>query len=145
MGLVLSPCREFVYHNVGKGTWHRHLRISNRHYSYHMEYMELNEAPSGTLSRASIRSNKTHISVLNTSIWSDILSTVDEVYYTFDTITLREPSIKWFMSRLKWSESTSKLRESIVNGSVVAVSDGYYFPRYEAGACTWIIVTPDFH
>ena len=47
------------------------------------------------------------------------------------------------MSHLNWSTSTSKKMRSILNGSVIAVSDGSYYPRYEVGACAWVIASSD--
>ena len=47
------------------------------------------------------------------------------------------------MSRLNCSISTDKLRFSIINGSVIAVSDGSQFPQYKIVMCAWIITAPD--
>lgn len=108
-----------------------------------MEYTELNDAPLGTLVQASIREMKSFILVLNTSTRSEDIGTKDDVYYKFDTISLRGPAIKWFVSRLNWFQSTAKLKYSIVNGLVIDVSDGSDFSRYEVEACIWIVATPD--
>lgn len=47
------------------------------------------------------------------------------------------------MSHLKWSESTVRLRASILDGSIIAVSNRSYCPGYGVGACAWLIATPD--
>lgn len=47
------------------------------------------------------------------------------------------------MSHLNWSDSTDRLRASILDDSVIAVSDGSYYQLYEVGVCAWLIATPD--
>lgn len=63
--------------------------------------------------------------------------------YEFDIISLREPEIKWFISHLKSSESSSKLQDGIANNLLIAVSNGSYFPRYEVFTRVRIIATHD--
>ena len=47
------------------------------------------------------------------------------------------------MSRLDSSPSTSYLKRSLREGTVIVISDGSYFPRYNIGSCAWILSTPD--
>ena len=62
---------------------------------------------------------------------------------TFDAIQLSEPKVDWFNTIITSSPTTSYLKECLLNGSAVGVSDGSYFPIQEVGACGWIISTPD--
>lgn len=103
----------------------------------------INEPPSCKLKRASIQDNKTFITVINTLLGPNNTGIAQATYYVFDVIHLKEPKLKWFMFHLKWSVSTSKLMRSIINGSVIAVSDGSYYPRYNVGACAWVITLSD--
>ena len=47
------------------------------------------------------------------------------------------------MSNLQWSSSTATLKECIIDGTVIAVSDGLHFERYDIKNCGRIIATPD--
>ena len=47
------------------------------------------------------------------------------------------------MDHIVYSSTTSSLPQHIIQGSTVNVSDGSYYPRYNVGACAWIISTPD--
>ena len=54
--------------------------------------------------------------------------------YTFDDISTKVPAIILFMSRLQCSSRTSKLKKSIIDGSVIVVSDDLYFPVSSIGS-----------
>ena len=62
---------------------------------------------------------------------------------TFDAIQLSEPKVDWFNNSINSSSTTNYLKECLINGTTVGVSDGSYFPIQEVGECGWIIATPD--
>ena len=72
-----------------------------------------------------------------------MLTDAIEANTQFDSLFLSEPKIDWFMKDIQSSPFTFLLRKSIINGSALAVSDGYYFPLTKTGACAWIVFTPD--
>ena len=56
---------------------------------------------------------------------------------TFDAIQLSEPKVDWFNTIITSSNTTGYLKEYLINGTAVGVSDGSYFPIQEVGACKW--------
>ena len=49
----------------------------------------------------------------------------------------------WFNSYLSCTQNTATLKDCIISGTAIAVSDGSYYPTEEVGACAWTISTPD--
>ena len=47
------------------------------------------------------------------------------------------------MHRLNSSSTTSKLLASLLDGTAIGVSDGYYFTHEQVGSCAWIIACSD--
>ena len=66
----------------------------------------------------------------------------EEPLQNIDSISITTPKIDWFINNIQSSRPTSHLKECIINGSVLAVSDGSYFPLTKTGSCTCIISTP---
>ena len=56
---------------------------------------------------------------------------------------MKNPNISWLNSYLSCTKSTSALKKNIISGTSLAVSDGFYYPKEEVGACAWAISTPD--
>ena len=63
--------------------------------------------------------------------------------YEFDIIKIMILEIMWFMSQLRFSTSTSTLKQCIMEGNVFVVNDGSYVPMFSSSTCAWIIATPD--
>ena len=61
----------------------------------------------------------------------------------FDAVKISKPTINWFNTSVTSSHSTTYLRECLINGTELGISNGSYVPIQEVGACGWIISTPD--
>ena len=58
-------------------------------------------------------------------------------------IVMKNPRLDWFNSYIFCSEKPNSLTNSIISGTALSVSDGYYYLIEEVGACAWTISTPD--
>ena len=56
---------------------------------------------------------------------------------------MKNSKLDWFKSHISRSECTNTLKSCILNGSVLVVSDGLYYPIDEVRICAWKISTPD--
>ena len=93
--------------------------------------------------RASIVKQNNGISLLNSSsISAQTIETID-LEYRFDAISLLPPPIPWFNNHIHATTSTSLLKDSILTGTAIAVSDGSFFPLQKVGSCAWVISSPD--
>ena len=61
----------------------------------------------------------------------------------YNSATFLPPKTDWFMHNIESFPTTHLLKESIIEGSALTVSDGSYFPLTKTGTCAWIISTPD--
>ena len=61
----------------------------------------------------------------------------------YDAVSFHQPKINWFMDRVQSSIQTTKLHNSLMEGSALAISDGSFFPIERVGACPWIIASSD--
>ena len=68
---------------------------------------------------------------------------VFSVTLVLNDIQMTNPKIDWFNSYISFTANTSTLRQHIIAGTALAVSDGSYYPNEEVGACAWTISTPD--
>ena len=87
--------------------------------------------------------SRNNISLLNkSSINNDaIQDDVDIIQY--DAVSFHQPKINWFMDRVQSSIHTTKLNNSLMDGSSFAVGDSSFFPIERVGACAWIISSSD--
>ena len=70
-------------------------------------------------------------------------TSVDNVINPIGVIELSTPKIDWFMKGINSSENTEYLKECILKGTAIAVSDGSYFPLERVGVCAWIVASND--
>ena len=61
----VSESKDFLYEQKGNGTWNRHLKISNKYYSYYLEYLQINAPPTEKVLRASTKYDTLYIRLLN--------------------------------------------------------------------------------
>ena len=59
------------------------------------------------------------------------------------SVILSTPKIDWFMKDIKSSTNTYHLRDSIINGTALVVSDGSFLPINRIDACAWIVAYPE--
>ena len=60
-----------------------------------------------------------------------------------DARSMKNEEIRWFNTNNSCLDSTSLLKNSIINGSALSVSDRSYYPVEEAGVCVWKPATPN--
>ena len=134
--------KQFIYKNIGKGTWHRFLRKPNCRRSYFTTPLIMNEDPDSNLYRASVTH---HHDTIQLSSYSNEHSNPISTYPTnhWDSIYFNDLLCNWFTSSFSSSASTSSLLHHLTNGTALGVSDGSFYPSHKVGACAWIISTPD--
>ena len=132
---------QLLYHHIQDDTWVVHARRAHSHHSYSADPCVCDTRPSQELKRVSIIIYKDRISVSNSS---PRVSVVDEINtLVLDDIQMTNPKIDWFNSYISCTANTSTLRQHIISGTALAVSDRPYYPNEEVGACAWTISTPD--
>lgn len=62
---------------------------------------------------------------------------------TIGDLTFSDFTDNPFFNNLSFSDSTSKLLLSILNGSAIAASDGSYFPAAKVASDAWIVSAPN--
>ena len=123
MGFFLSVDREFLFHQIKEGIWHRHLKIPNNHRSYFKRYCTHDNPAPETLQRCTFHELQDKFTVLSASIYGTQDNEVEDILWLGD-ITITMPKIKWFISHLKTSQSTSSLLEHIIKWTAVIGSVG---------------------
>jgi hypothetical protein len=139
-----STSSDFLFRQVGEDSWRRHVKIEGTRRSYHTQFLLLATRPTQSLLRATVKESRNTWILLctnNTSILRQNINIATTT--TFDTITIQQPSIRWFHKYLESTPQTHILRQHLLEGTAIAVSDGSYFPDEDVGACAWIIATPD--
>ena len=137
----MVPDRSILYHRDINDIWKIHDLDTYSHYRYAI-IGQLSDEPSMELIRVTTQISGHLIEIKNTALRTTSITNRDNLI-TFDAIQLSEPKVGWFNTLLTSSPTTSYLKECLINGSAVGVSDGSYFPIQEVGACGWIISTPD--
>ena len=118
-----------------------HQRRIHSHYSCENNPEVCTSPPNPNLRRASTTIINDRIIVLTAATRLGTPVEIDDDL-TLDDITLKAPSLSWFNTYLSYTLSTSALRQHIISGTALAVSDGSYYPNEEVGACAWTISTP---
>ena len=119
-----------------------HYRKMHSHYSYEIYPRVCATEHSADIRRTSTTIHKDIIIVNNTASQMEPAVEVRNKL-VLDVITLKNPKISWFNSYLSCTKSTSVLKNDIISGTALVVSDGPYYPKEEVGACAWKISTPD--
>ena len=107
-----------------------------------MDEFLIQDMPLGELTRVTTLLSGRFLSVVNTALRT-LSDDADTDLITFDAIELSQPDVNWFNTHLTSSDTTSRLKACLIDGTAVGVSDGSYFPIEEVGSCGWIIATPD--
>lgn len=105
--------------------------------------MTLTEATTETLLRASVRATKESVYFLNSSTFQPTASITYPVISTYGVLSVKEYTLDWFTHNIQYSNSTSKLLSSLVDGSALSVSDGSYYPVQQVDFYGWIIASSD--
>ena len=134
---------EFLFHQYSPGCWHRHVKVPSHHHSYYLEFLAFEGDPDGEVLRASITKRANGISLLHSSSSSSQISLPTDLEHIFDAISLLPPQIPWFTKHMHATSSTVLLKESILAGTAIAVSDGSFFPLQKVGSCAWVVSSPD--
>ena len=138
----LSPDRSQLLHHCGDTTWKSYPLCRYSHYKYSRLDVTVVDPPVLELIRVSIQLTERFITISNTAIRPSAAPHQDDII-AFDAIELSQPTVNWFNTNMTSSASTKHLKECLMNGTALCVSDGSYFPIQEVGACGWIISTPD--
>ena len=139
----VSESKEFLYHKQLDGKWQRRLLMPSSHRRYYKAYLEQDEMPSENLSRVNVRERNLNISVETYCTKQSININLDIPTTIIGSIEMSTPKIEWFMKYIQSSTNTDYLRDCIIGGTSIAVSDGSFFPLERVGACAWIVSTPD--
>ena len=116
------------------GCWHRHVKVPSHHHSYHLEFLVFEGDPDVEVLRASISKRVNGVSLLNSSSMSSQTTPTTDPEHIFDVISLLPPPIPWFNNHMQATSSTSSLKESLLTGTAIAVSDGSFFPLQKVGS-----------
>ena len=98
--------------------------MPSTHKCYHVQYLGLAYISIGNLKRASVVERQQTIRLVNTSNKSYEIGKEDEPILYIDSIGYKTPKIDWFMNNVQATSSTIHLKECIINGSALAVSNG---------------------
>ena len=131
----ISPNWEFLYRQFGINHWRRHLRIPGNARTYHQAFLLLEAQPPPNLQRATVQESLHHPTWTLFSTASNFRLHEDmqeDKTVTFDSITVKQPSIQWFHDHLESTPSTDNLFAHIQAGTAICVSDG-----------SWIVACPD--
>ena len=132
--------KEFIYYHEAPLIWRRHLKtitnithtIKNITYQIYLKrpYLgsQLNLEERMTPTQRILHSENTPI--------------ITKISY-FGDISFVNPEINWFNKYLEYSANTSALKHHLCQGAVVIVSDRYFYPNEQVGACAWIVASPD--
>lgn len=128
----VNESKEFLYHK----------QLSS-HRRYYIEYLEQEERPSENLIRVNVCERTLHISVETYCGKQSIQRRLEEPTTSLGSIIISTLKIDWFMKDVQTSTTTIHLRDSIINGTAIAVRDGSFFPLEKVGSCAWIVSSPD--
>ena len=131
-----------MFHQATKDVCHRHLKISDNHRSYYADFCVHDTPALEAILRETVHKIRDKFTVLCTSYIGEQDTTADNTMMIGD-LELNKPDIKWFMSHLRTSPTTTSLYDHIIDGTAITVSDGSFFPHSQVGACAWILSTPD--
>ena len=138
----LSPDRSQLFYQCGDISWKVYPLCQYNHYKYSKIDYSITEKPLVELTRVSVKQSELYISITNTALRPPASTQQDDMI-TFDAIELSQHSVNWFNKYMTSTDSTKYLKECLINGTALGVSDGSYYPVQEVGACGWIISTPD--
>ena len=137
---LITSDRSRLYHRDVNNNWKLHLLSANSHYRYVIIGLLCDE-PSMDLICVTTTHTGQFLEIQNAIRTSSDIDRDNLII--FDAIQISEPKVDWFNTSMNYLSTTSYSKEWLINGTTVGVSDSYYFPILEVGACGWIIATPD--
>lgn len=145
---LVSATEELLFIRIpGENTWERHIRIDDRGRRtprYYPEFLLLHHTlPTQHLKRATIRKTGNYIEVISTSnmhrefrrqhtdITTPLPNSKEAIRHRVQLIL--EPE------SLEMTEHIDVLLQDFMEGTVIAISDGSYFPHDNTAAGAWIV------
>jgi Reverse transcriptase (RNA-dependent DNA polymerase). len=129
------------------GSWNRHIRYEDRRrrdQKYYTEFLVYRELPAHhEYKRATIRIQRNHILVI--ALFNNRIreTTEDDILYRplpqSKTDILNRIQFLLEPDSLEASDDISQLLQDFADGTVIAISDGSYFPHLQKAAGAWII------
>ena len=122
---------------------HQYLEKNHSDHFHHLPFIHIWKATSTDLIQVIIKTTKTTLHVISSSIQSPEVQTTESEILILDKVEIITPKINWFMNTTSSTPSTSNLLNHLVQGTAYAVNDSSFYLITQKGACAWIMSTSD--